>query len=118
MADKSNTAVPGKPRRRWFQCRLRTLLVGVVLLGSACGYVAREARIVAARKAFPSWAAVTALPPYMSPHPENGPSALRRWLGDREYILVEVATAGDVPAAEAVFPEAGVEVRDAYLPLR
>ena len=32
MADTPTTAEPGKPSRRWYQFRLRTLLVGVVLV--------------------------------------------------------------------------------------
>jgi len=51
MPTNPNTAEPTKPRRRWFQFRLRTLLVVVVLLGAACGYVAHEWRIVASRTA-------------------------------------------------------------------
>ena len=46
MPDTPTIAEPGKPCRRWLQFRLRTLLVGVVLIGSAFGYVAREAAIV------------------------------------------------------------------------
>lgn len=41
-----------KPNRRWFQFRLRTLLVSDVLLSVPCGYLAGEARFVAARKAW------------------------------------------------------------------
>ncbi len=52
MADTPNTAEPGKPRRRWFQFRLRMLLIAVVLIGAACAYVAHEAKFVAARKAW------------------------------------------------------------------
>jgi hypothetical protein len=31
MSDNQNTAEPQKPRRRWFQFRLRTLLIAVAL---------------------------------------------------------------------------------------
>jgi hypothetical protein len=39
MSDEPNTTEPPKPRRRWFQFRLRTLLIGMLLVGAACGYV-------------------------------------------------------------------------------
>jgi hypothetical protein len=51
MSDKANTAEPGMPRRRWYQFRLRTLLVVVTLLAIPCGYVGWQARIVHERKA-------------------------------------------------------------------
>ena len=35
MPDDPNTAEPGKPRRRWFQFRLRTLLV-IIAVASVC----------------------------------------------------------------------------------
>jgi hypothetical protein len=91
--------------------------MAVVLLAVPCAYVAHEARIVGTRKAFPAWAVVIASSSKRPPHPENNPSALRRWLGDREYVWVAVAVAEDLPAAEAAFPEAEVVLRDAYLPL-
>ena len=50
MVDTSNIAEPSSPRRRWFQFRLRTLLIGVVLLAIPCAYIGHEARTVAARK--------------------------------------------------------------------
>ena len=52
MPDTPTIAEPGKPCRRWLQFRLRTLLVGVVLIGSAFGYVAREAAIVKEQSTF------------------------------------------------------------------
>ena len=51
MADNHNTAEPQKPRGRWFQFRLRTMLVAVVVIGSICGWAAKEARIVHDRDA-------------------------------------------------------------------
>ncbi len=41
-----------KPRRRWLQFRLRTLLVGVMLLAIPCAYVGHEAAIVTKRRSF------------------------------------------------------------------
>jgi len=41
MADNPNTAEPGKTRRPWYQFRLRTLLISVVLLAIPCAVFAR-----------------------------------------------------------------------------
>ena len=49
MPDKPNTAEPGKPRRRWFQFRLRTLLIGVAVVALPCTYVAHAANVVRER---------------------------------------------------------------------
>lgn len=38
MPDEPNTVEPKKPRRRWFQFRLRTLLIVVPLLGCWLAY--------------------------------------------------------------------------------
>jgi cytochrome c556 len=40
MPDTPNTAEPGKPRRRRFQFRLRTLLIGMALVGAICACAA------------------------------------------------------------------------------
>jgi hypothetical protein len=45
MDNKINTAEPQKPRRRWFQFRLRLLLIVVTLVGSMCGYFGHPAKI-------------------------------------------------------------------------
>jgi hypothetical protein len=36
MPTNPNTAEPQKPRRRWFQFRLRTLLIGVAIIAMLC----------------------------------------------------------------------------------
>ncbi len=54
MAEKPNASEPTKPRRRWFQFSLRTLLIVVVLIGCGMGwlgpkvYNARRQRAVVA----------------------------------------------------------------------
>jgi hypothetical protein len=106
MDQKPNTCEPQKPRRRWFQFRLRTLLIAVVLLGSACGYVAHEASIVRARqKWFGSHDQPLTIIHWNPAHPERGPSALRRWLGDKEYPTIQTEPK-DVDEAERLFPKA------------
>jgi hypothetical protein len=44
-------ADPPKRKRRWFQFRLRTLMIGVTLLAIPCGYVGWQAKIVRERRA-------------------------------------------------------------------
>jgi hypothetical protein len=51
MSDNPNTAEPKKPRRRWFQFRLRTMLIVVAVVGVACANVGRESSIVRERRA-------------------------------------------------------------------
>ena len=108
MADTSNIAEPEKPRRRWFQFRLRTLLVGVVLIGIAC-YTAREYRIVAARN---SW---------LAQHPQSdiggsflivsrpiasrSLSAFRQLLGDAPQISIAVMNPEEEASAKQLFPQ-------------
>ena len=82
--------VPPKRKRRWFQFSLRTLLIVVVLVAAACGYVARQARIVAVRDA--ARARITALGGqwrlggYID-YEESVP-LIRRWLGDEPVSSV------------------------------
>jgi len=51
MVDILNTTEPEKPRGHWFRFRLRSLLVGVALLGAVSAYVAHAAITTAERKA-------------------------------------------------------------------
>jgi hypothetical protein len=117
MPDTPNTAEPQKPRRPWFQFGLRTLLIGVVLIGSAFGYVAHEAQIVAART---DWR--VRHPPYEHVHchvnhiarrdPAADPTFVRRWLGDRptEQIYLFEPSDGNPQEVAKLFPEASVMV--------
>ena len=133
MADTPNTAEPGKPRRRWLQFRLRTLLVGVVLLSLPCAYFARrEARIVAARK---NWLdshrremdrctlmaahGVLWWPKGRLPEEDQQlyqtPSRIRLWLGDVACVKIAVrrsASTAEQIEAESLFPEAFIIVVD------
>ncbi len=49
MPINPNAAELGKLRRRWFQFRLRTLLIAVTLLAIPCGFVGEQKAIVARR---------------------------------------------------------------------
>ncbi len=112
MAEKPDNAVP---RRRWYQFSLRTLLTGVALLGMACGYVAHDARLVAARKAWREAhpprrdGSVFGTPIECAKRNESAdPSQLRRWLGDSAIDLIEVFSDDNARAVIKFFPEAQV----------
>jgi hypothetical protein len=123
MADNPNTADPGKSRRPWYQFRLRTLLIAVPLLATPCGYIAHEAKIVRARRAFleeqyqesKDRGPVHVGPPLLFyGDTDQQASYVRRWLGDTgQWIVVVRASAplAEKQAAAALFPEAGVMER-------
>jgi hypothetical protein len=97
MPDNPNTAEPWKPRSRWFQFRLRTLLVGMALLAIPCGYVGWQAKIVREREAAESreeklgWRfAIGSMPPLSEP---------------TAVILPVGATQDDVKRTALEFPE-------------
>ena len=108
MADTLVTAEPRKPRRRWFQFRLRTLLVGVTLIGAACGYVGREYWIVAARNAW-----VVAHPPRaflrtVKKGNRRQIPLIRRLIGDEQQSVVVIVTEDEIPMVQSLFPEADI----------
>jgi hypothetical protein len=122
MERKPDTAEPQKPRGRWFQFRLRTLPIAVVLLSIPCGYVAQEANIVLTRKAwladFHCLAAIEADPSrgIYPEHPVKSPSVVRRLLGDKPYSSIGVCLGRDLPEARQLFPAAGVGVPELTIP--
>ena len=109
MPDQLKTAEPGQPRRRWFQFRLRTLLVGVALLAIPLGYLAHEWRIVRARNTFLD-REQQVIKRYefgvggpfdnMRPLP-----SIRRMLGDEPQRWVVVVYPAEKDAARKLFPE-------------
>ena len=106
MADEPTTAEPAKPRGRWFQFRLRTLLVGVALLAIPGAYVGHEAKIVSAQRV---WIAEhRATVSIFKGVDDNRPSAIRRFLGDEDYGEVMIVSDADLAEAKALFPEAYV----------
>jgi hypothetical protein len=127
------------PPRRCFQFRLRTLMIGVTLLATVCGYVAWQAKIVRERKAIAqvvehersgmivwcSWVekdiptgglrienSVEIKPPYPKV------SWLRRWLGDDYAVYIQypasLMSAEEVARLKVAFPEAYIE-SNAYI---
>jgi len=120
------TEVERRPKRPRFQFRLRTLLIMFLALGPIFGYLAHEENIVGRRTGWmvshlaslsrplvpPSGYPFPLIcqPPRVLSKPSEGPSLLRRLMGDScydsEYII---ANASDAELAEArsLFPEAG-----------
>jgi hypothetical protein len=95
MPANPNTADPVKPRRRWFQFRLRTLLIGMVLLSITCGYVGQQGAIVAQRAAERHLlehcgAGFFEDGVYSAEHAERRPSWLREFLGDRSVAVIRL----------------------------
>ena len=111
------TATKPKPRRR-FQFGLGTLLIGVALLGTACSYVAHEARLVAERRAWlhahmgSIFADFDGRKLKALHDPKFDPPLIRRWLGDRPTECLTVCSEADATDALRLFPEAAVAVED------
>jgi len=112
MPDNPNTAEPGKPRRRWFQFRLRTLLITVV--AAACGlsaWIGWQYSVASRRQSliqtiYQRGGMVMIVFPGV---PEDIPF-LRHVFGDREVTQVLLPpdaykTDEDVARIVAVFPE-------------
>lgn len=96
--------------RRWFQFRLRTLVVGVVLIGAACGYVGQEYRIAAARRDWlqrhPQPDRVWGIDNRLSPPLPW----IRHMMGDRLRQNIVVATEPEQQSARRLFPEGEIWV--------
>jgi hypothetical protein len=106
--------VDSSPRRRRSQFRLRTLLAFVTLFAVVCGYVARQAEIVRARRSVFGFAPNSLLfknpQNYICFSPEpGGVPWIRQIFGDR--LVFEIALPIGTDKAErqrlaALFPEA------------
>jgi hypothetical protein len=83
MADHPATT---EPKRRWYQFRLRTVLVGVVLLSIPLAYVGRQAKQVAQRKAMLKWI-VDRGGTIFHLNNETKPPMLLRLLGEDGYCI-------------------------------
>ncbi len=105
----ANSAQP-KPRRRWYQLRLRTLLIGLAVL-AVIFHVGQQWWIIQDRVWV--WAQVNQLGGKEGPGGfESSPlPRIRQWLGDiprRTIELPESATENDVAIIQDAFPEAHV----------
>lgn len=109
MAETPNNTKPRKPRCRWFQFRLRTLLVGVVLLAIPCAYVAHEYRIVAARKELIA-DGLTGRCLVCKRGDDDQIPLFRRWLGDHSYKSIVIVDPRWTERYRTAFPESVVEL--------
>jgi hypothetical protein len=121
-------ADPPKRKRRWYQFRLRTLMIGVTSLAAVCCYVGRQAEIVRERQEMllrinfdggdatlmPSLPGMKLTPivehkgKLMSVQRPAIP-IIRRWLGDSEVVFLEFDLGmgqDEIARANALFPEA------------
>ena len=112
-------AAQPKPRRRWYQFSLRTMLIGVALLSLLCARFAHEAMTVHERRAWleanpqRSLGIRDAAPSYRFAEGNwsRRPSIVRLWLGDeaRDAVFVEYSAPLDKKkVATTLFPEADV----------
>jgi hypothetical protein len=111
------TTEPPKRKRRWFQFSLRTLLIDVTLLATACGYIGWQARIVYEQKSLLARIKIaggdyrempTTRPPFR-PDLKYEPPLIRRWLGEptiRAILLPEGYPDRDMNRVAAAFPGA------------
>lgn len=107
--------------------RLRTLLLTVVLIGSACGYGVHETSILRARsdwlwrhrKELPAgYLFFKADPALAYGDKRQQPSPLRFWLGDESHDTIWVTDEDPTAVkqqAVVLFPEADVRVIDQFL---
>jgi len=114
MHDKPNTAASEKPRRRWFQFRLRTLLIGMMLLAVPCGYMGWQAKIVRERKGVLELVVQQGgtISPLINAPPDDLPPLVRRLLGDEPIGLIEFQqpiTTEELQSIAAAFPEADIK---------
>ena len=110
-AELSKADTP-KRKRRWFQFRLRTLMIVVTVFAMPLGYVEWEAKIVRERKSelakrdgqFGVWTV-----PALADNHEKTIPMLRRWMGDRAifWIIYKRGTTDDeIRRLRELFPEA------------
>lgn len=98
--------------RHRFRFRLRTLLIVVALLAIPDAYVRHQVKIIEARKDWIATHNVTVVTWNSSglgipPSDEHdGPSILRRLLGDEDYYEISLISPRDKSDAEKLFPEA------------
>jgi alpha-D-ribose 1-methylphosphonate 5-triphosphate synthase subunit PhnL len=116
MPTEPSEAEPPKRDRRWFQFRLRTLLIGVTLLAVACGYVASKAKIVRDRSEWrinaPPKSSYPVKPIIFQGDPAQRPNVIRRWLGDVAIDMIDLPPSTpdkDIRTTVTLFPEAAIK---------
>lgn len=98
--------------RRRFQFSLRTLLIGVTLLSLPCAYIGWQAKIVRERRAMVASLSDEPFAMVVLWSDDFGISAIRRWLGDHAYCIIELPERDDEMGNRYMkaFPEASVVV--------
>ena len=116
------TTPPSEPDRtkrklHWFQFGLRTLLIGVAMLGVPCAHVGSQARIARERSAWMRDHLGSTLIYHRSPthiaafgDPKFAPPLIRRWLGDPAVQWITVWSEAERTDAVRLFPEATIVV--------
>jgi hypothetical protein len=128
MQAEPSKAEPPKRKHRRFQFRLRTLLIVVMLLAVASGYVGRQVEIVKERERM---AAATGVDSVVAADSRDNITALssgagtthrsddsrekipwfRKWLGDRYYLGLSIdksASDDEITRYKEAFPEATI----------
>jgi hypothetical protein len=114
-AEQLNIETP-KRTRRWYQFRLRTLLVVVTLFCLIVGWIAIQARVAHQRKAaLAGYSRFIILYSFVDEDSRVAlTSPLKRLFGDKPiaYMVVSAALSGDdLKRLREVFPEAEIELR-------
>jgi hypothetical protein len=100
-----------EPKRRWFQFKLRTLLIGMTLLAIPCGYVGQQKAIVMHRAAERQWLEQHGARFFVNgkidilPDVPLHPSPLRMMLGDCDVSFIRLPDESLKERAERAFPE-------------
>jgi hypothetical protein len=127
MPTEPSKTDPPKGKRRRFQFRLRTLMIGVTLLAVPLGYVGWHERIVQVRRQTTLWVDSVGgqvFAPSENLIKKSGFACevgwLRRLLGDTEVAQVYLpkfhnVTETDMATLHLVFPNARIELMDPRL---
>jgi hypothetical protein len=105
MEAEPSKAEPPKRKRRWFQFRLRTLLIGVVVVAVPCAWLGRMIEQKRRERAFVDqirkWGGIVTYDYQIARSEPSGPTWLRSLLGENFFNDVKVAYIGGIPITDA-----------------
>ena len=113
MEAEPSKAEPPKRKRRRFQFRLRTLLIGVTLLAVFCGYVGWQAKIVRERRTELTRVVDMRLVGIEDDDEDGAIPWIRHTLGDERVSSIRLVVGTDpaeLDRLRVLFPEAKVGV--------